>query len=245
MCKYVLIALLVVLIILMMVAAVVVQEYGWTGFLIMLGVLVVLAYIAKKSLPRLFRYLLTRPMRQMGAALRGARIVVHSISVTDAPEDDDFEDQYGEHAALLDHLNDPDDEDEEQPPIHYDWYHVEFTVFPPGPDSIEGAIRNRNGWSPDYIGARYIRVGKQDGSAAHGWPVGMADDLDAVQTAGVETWDGVEYVAPSETVFGDQRLRLHLGFSPGVNEATIVYAGFTEIGKVQLPRINNAPESSR
>ena len=54
----------------------------------------------------------------------------------------------------------------------------------------------------------------------------------------------LEYVSASETVFGDQRLRFHVGVAPEVNEVTIVYASLTEIGKVQLPRTNFAPEST-
>ena len=245
MCKYVLIALIVFLIVLMVVAAVVVQEYGWTGFLIMLGVLLVLAFIAKKLLPRLFRYLLMRPFRQMGAAMQGARIVVHSIAPASAPEDEEFDDPDEEQQAIEDDENDQDEDENQQPPVRFDWYHVEFTVIPPGPESIEGVMRHRNGWSPDYISAHYVPLGKQLENPMGGWSTNIATmDLDLVLNGDVEIWDGVEYVSPSETVFGDQRLRFHVGVAAQVNEVRIVYATLTEIGKVQLPRINIAPDST-
>src|SRR5215210_5251522 len=72
MCKWILIAILVAFVVLMAGAALVVQEYGWPGFLAFLVGLVVLGYVLRLGLPRVFVYFLTRPMRQMGAALRGA-----------------------------------------------------------------------------------------------------------------------------------------------------------------------------
>lgn len=98
---------------------------------------------------------------------------------------------------------------------------------------------------PDMIGARFIRPGKRTEDPSAFWPAnGATMDFDRVQHGGVKIWDGIEYVEPSESVFGEQRLRLSVGIDSEVNEATIVYANFTEIGKVRFPRMNITPEST-
>lgn len=246
MCKYILIALVLVLVILMVVAAVVVQEYGWTGFLILLGSMVVFLYVAKKLSPWLFQYLLQTPMRRMGQALRGGRIVVHSIVAAERPpefedDDDDFDDLEG--------IEDDDDFDEDEmnePAVHHDWYQVEFSVIPPGPDTSAGIVRNREGWLPSMIAVRYIRPGMRASSFIR---PGTGDfsprDFQLTEHGEVEVWDGENYVTPNETVFGEQRLRLLFGAAREVSEVAIVYAGVTEIGRVTIPRINIEPESTK
>src|SRR5262245_45038417 len=162
MCKYVLIGLIVALVILMVVAAVVVQEYGWTGFLILLVALVVLAYLAKKLFPRFLGYMLTRPLRAMGKALEGSRIELHSITPSEPPPREEWEAIDDEHG----HPDDPgqydydDDEGEHldyEPPVYdpsiLDWYSAEFTVIPRDSGSCEGSMVNRFAWNPMMISA--------------------------------------------------------------------------------------------
>src|SRR5947207_6300000 len=102
MCKYVLVGLLVFLVALMVAAALVVQAFGWVGFLVLLGGLAVLGLVARKLVPRLFMFLLMRPLRKMGAALRGSQIEVHSVEPCGPPTPEEL----GEETEVID-----DDED--------------------------------------------------------------------------------------------------------------------------------------
>src|SRR5215203_5980122 len=113
MCKYVALGLLILLVALM-VAALVVQAYGWTGFLVLLGALVVFGYVLRKATPRIFMYLLTRPLRRMGAALRGARLTVHAVTPCDPPPDDEYDPDDPDDAEAIEDANDEGSEDEDE-----------------------------------------------------------------------------------------------------------------------------------
>jgi hypothetical protein len=251
MCKYVLIGLTVFLVLLMVIAAVVVQEYGWTGFLIMLGVMVVLGYAARRLLPRLFGYLLMRPLRRMGEALRGATIVVHSVTPCEPPAPDDYsEDDNPEYIGddedddgFVDDSDDyMDDDADSAEPGPFQWYRVEFTVTPPDGGSCEGRFVTRHAWSPALIGATFGHPGSSRFNPYRGWPPPESFNDSMVQSAEVEIWDGADYVTPSESVFGEQRLRMRVGVTKSVSEATVTYTHLTEIGTIQFPRVDITPE---
>src|SRR5262245_1996508 len=112
MCKYIAIGLFVLLVGLMVGAAIVVQEYGWQGFLVLLAVLLVVGYAIKKVAPRLFVYMLTRPLRQMGAALRGATIVVHSVTPCEPPPPEEYDADPDYDAEAIEDDSDEEEEDD-------------------------------------------------------------------------------------------------------------------------------------
>jgi hypothetical protein len=257
MCKWILIAIVVAFVLLMAGAALVVQEYGWPGFLAFLVGLVVLAYVLRLGLPRLFMYLVTRPMRQMGAALRGARIVVHSVTPCDPPpaeeweedpsDDSDDEDHGGRRLTDRRDRDDEEDEDEtdeddedEDATGPLDWYQIELTVVPPDAGSSEGRMVTRPGWTPHLVGAVGPRPPGRPANPFRGWP--PADQFPGgVQQHGVEVWTGTDYDDPDDQVYGEQRLRLRVGVTRDVRTVTITYAHFTAIGEVRLPRIDVSP----
>jgi hypothetical protein len=248
MCKVVLIGLILALVLLMVVAAVVVQEYGWTGFLIFLAAMVVLVYLAKKMIPRLLRYMITRPMRSMGKALEGSRIVVHSVTPAEPPPREEWEGIDDEHGPE----NEMDDDDEgehldyEQPwanPSSLDWYSAEFSVIPRDAGPCEGRMVNRHGWNPGMISAVVRAPNLRSSDPFRGWSTSDDwNDQTIVQSADVEIWDNGEYVAPNDTVFNEQRLRLRIGVSRTVTAAVLVYFHFTQIGTISIPRIDIRPE---
>ena len=250
MCKYVLLVVLVVLVALMVVAAVVVQEYGWTGFLILLGALVVLGYVLRKATPRLFMYLLTRPLRRMGAALRGARLTVHSVVPCDPPPDDEEDDPYyRDDAEAIEDRDAESDEDEDEPdeeevaeeePVGpYDWYQIEFTITPRGEGSSEGRIVHRPSWSPPFVSAIRERPPLDRVNPFGGWP---PDNFTGdVQTMPPEVWADPDWDDEVNQVFGEQRLRMRVGVTRAVRAVTIVYAQFTDLGVVQLPIVDVTP----
>jgi len=261
MCKYVLLALVVFLVLLMAGAALVVQEYGWPGFLVFLASLVVVAFVLRTGLPVVFGHLLTRPLRQMGAALRGARIVVHSVAPceppprevwddggTDEDDDGDGSDLHGRRTADRHENEDQgqiedegEDDDEEAPAGSLDWYQIELTVVPPDAGSSEGRMITRQGWTPHLIGAVGPRPPMRSANPFRGWPA-AAQFPGSVESAGTELWTGSEYETPENQVFGEQRLRLRVGVTRDVRAVTITYAHFTDIGEVPLPRIDLPPD---
>ncbi|HKB05232.1 MAG TPA: hypothetical protein VKD90_23610, partial [Gemmataceae bacterium] len=228
------------------------------GFLALLAGLVVLAFVLRKGLPPVFMYLVTRPMRQMGAVLRGARIVVHSVTPCEPPPREDWEgdgaDDAEDDGRRIADRPDPDDdnedgdgggdeaedfEDAEQgaPVGPADWYQIELTVVPPDAGPSEGRIVTRRGWTPQLIGAVGPRPPMRASNPFRGWP--PADQFPwSVQHVPVELWTGSEYEIPEEQVFGEQRLRLRVGVSRDVRAVTITYAHFTDIGEVPLPRMD-------
>jgi hypothetical protein len=250
MCKYVLLVVLVVLVALMVVAAVVVQEYGWTGFLILLGALVVFGYVLRKATPRIFMYLLMRPLRRMGAVLRGARLTVHSVTPCDPPPEDEYDpDDQDDAEAIADRdrddesdEDDPDEEDEEEdrPVGPLDWYLIEFTVAPPGEESSEGRIVHRPSWSPAFVGAVGPRPPLGRINPFRGWPPPDQFTGD-VQNTPPEVWAEGGWDDEVNQVFGEQRLRMRVGVARAVRAVTIVYAQFTDLGAVPLPIVDVTP----
>jgi len=264
MCKYVAIALLVALVVLMAVAALIVQEFGWTGFFVVAGVVAVLLYVAKKSLPRLFMSLVTRPLRRMGAALRGSRIDVHSVTPCEPPPAEEYDQEYdgAEHdddgpPAIADrrrtsdrtYAADDDDDgiDDEEPDADeepvvgpLDWYHVEFTLVPPDAGPSEGRIVHRRSWSPQMLGALGAQPDQRNRHPYLSWPPDF-ENLAAVNVAEIEVWNGTDYEITDAELYGEQRLRLRVGVARNVAAIVITYAHFTELGEVRIPRIDVSP----
>ena len=254
MCKYVLLAVLVVLVALMVVAAVVVQEYGWTGFLILLGALVVFGYVLRKATPRIFLYWLTRPLRRMGAALRGARVTVHAVTPCDPPPEDEddpddrddaeaIEDRDDRDAADEDGTDDEEEDEDDEGELvgPFDWYLVEFTVTPPGEESSEGRIVHRPSWSPAFISAVGPRPPLDRMNPFRGRPPPGQFAWNVQYTpAAVRTDDGW-WDEEVNQVFGEQRLRMRVGVTRAVRAVTIVYAQFTDLGVVPLPIVDVTP----
>jgi hypothetical protein len=242
MCKYVLLIVLVFLVALMVVAAVVVQEYGWTGFLLLLGALVVFGYLLRKATPRIFLYLLTRPLRRMGAALRGARLTVHAVTPCDPPAYDEYDRDDAEAIEDSDdeESSEDEEEDDEEPAGPLDWYLIEFTVTPPGDPSSEGRIVHRPSWSPAFIAAVGPRPPLDRVNPFRGWP--PPDQFTwNVQYAPPEVWTGSDWDDESNQVYGEQRLRMRVGVTRAVRAVTIVYAQFTDLGVVPLPIVDVTP----
>lgn len=175
MCKYILIAVLIVVVVLMALAAFVVEWFGWKGFLVYIGVLVLTLFAARRMIPWLMMRLMMRPMRMAARVLRGATITVHSVVPTSAPEsvteddDDDYEegptirsggairDRRRDDADNDDDMDDDEDdegeEDDEAPysPADMDWYLVDFTLTPGGENSPEGRVLHRKSWDLNLV----------------------------------------------------------------------------------------------
>jgi hypothetical protein len=204
----------------------------------------VLGVLAIKALPRLFMYLLMRPLKKMGKVLHGARLTVHSVVPCDAPADEADEDEGEGWKALEDDEDrDPDEENdadyrEQFGPL--DWYEIEFTVTPAGDESSEGRIVHRPSWSPAFVSAVGRRSPLARANPFRGWPPTDAF-ADAVQATPPEVWTDPDWDAEVNQVYGQQMLRLRVGVTRAVREVTIVYAQFTELGVVRLPIVDVRP----
>jgi hypothetical protein len=256
MCRYVIIAIVVILVVLMVGAALVVQLYGWQGFAVFVAVLIVVMFVARKVLPSVFMRMLTRPIREMGAVLRGARVVVHSITPCDPPpqpEYDAYSDDTDQELQALedrpdrgeadeeeDGTDDADEEnDDDDGPV--DWYQIEFTVTPPSSGPSAGQVIHRRSWSPQLIGAARRGTPPPRSNTFRGWP-SMDQFANLLENMPAEVWDGSEFAELEGEVFGEKRLRMRFAVPPDVNAVTLTYAHYTEIGEVRLPRIDANPE---
>jgi hypothetical protein len=259
MCRIVLIIVVVVLVLLMVGAALVVQEYGWPGFLVFVAALMVTVYLARKAMPRVFVHMLTRPLRRMGAALRGARILVHSVTPCEPPPREEYDPEpdrddpdYDDEEAIEDRDDLKDDAGDEagglrdedettSPTVPLDWYWIEFTVTPADAGWSEGRIVHRRGWMPQLVGVVGPRAELARANPFRGWPLAM-QFTDAVQYTPAQVWDGVEFAESGMDVFGEQRLRMRVGVARDVRAVTISYAQYTDLGQAQIPRIDVSPE---
>ena len=66
-----------------------------------------------------------------------------------------------------------------------------------------------------------------------------------VQNLPAEVWNGYEYDTPTEALFGEQRLCMRVGVTRSIRAVTIAYAQFTNLGVVELPRIDVPPGEDR
>jgi hypothetical protein len=249
MCRNILIGLVVFFVLLMATAALIVQTYGWPGFLVFVAALVVLGFVGWWLLPQLFGFLLTRPMRQMGAVLKGARIVVHSVTPCDPPPEMEWNaDEDDEPPRITDRPRDQDDPDadddgddgDDEPIRPLDWYRLEFSVIPTDAGPTEGRMVTRRSWMPAMIGAAGVTPPLSRSNPLRGWPP-PEQFTDNVQHADVEIWNGDEFETPGDEVFGEQRLQMRVGVTPDVDVVTITYVQFNNLGEVRLPRIDARP----
>jgi hypothetical protein len=176
-------------------------------------------------------------MRRWGAALRGGRVIVHSVEPCDPPREEEH-DIRDDPEAIEEETADYEDTEyqDEEPPGPFDWYQVEFTVVPPGGKSSEGRIVTRRGWSPQLVGAVGPRPPLGSTGPFRGRPPPGQFPGD-VQSLPAQVWTATDYKEAIEQVFGEQRLRMRIGVTRAVRSVTITYAQFTDLGVIELPRI--------
>jgi hypothetical protein len=116
-------------------------------------------------------------------------------------------------------------------------------VTPPDTGSKEGGIVNRKAWVPQFIGAAGPRPELRRSNPFRGWP--PPDQFtDNVHHTAAQVWDGAEFAHSEREIFGEHRLRLRVGVTREVRTVTITYAQYTDIGEVQIPRIDVLPDQS-
>ena len=205
-------------------------------------------------------YFLTRPLRRAGAALRGSRIVVHAIIPCEPPSPEDYDPGM--------EPDDPDDQDyqaieddrtyEEHDEIDEEEMVTNAAGAPrlvPGRVHVDSAGRGRIDRRSDGRPSAVVELVYDRARRAHGpklsgptrFVVGprWTSSPGASQNTPVEVWDGDEYAVPDAAVFGEQRLRMRIGVTRDIRTVTLTYAQFTDIGQIQIPRIDVFPEHDR
>ena len=78
-------------------------------------------------------------------------------------------------------------------------------------------------------------------------PAGMPAFFEAfgspeVQMADIETWSGTAFEPDAEAeIFGAGRLRARVGIGRKIGTVLLMYAHFTEVGEIRIPRIDATP----
>jgi hypothetical protein len=173
----------------------------WAG----VGLVVVLGISAKLLIGTVFKRFFLGMFETKSAALRGASARLHAI--TEAPEpkpdfDDDFDDE--------------DDEDpiERTPRL---WRYIDVSIDVPE-RSADSDQCGMTMWEPGEL--MIVEPSAKAGKATD--LEGFDDDLGEVHS--VDVMQGGSWVAlDGDKVLGSQRLRLHVGVRPGVDEFKLRY----------------------
>ena len=77
-------------------------------------------------------------------------------------------------------------------------------------------------------------------------PAGMPAFFDQfgspeVQTDDLTPWDGSREEEMSTEVFGESRFRARVGIGRKIGTLLLMYAHFTEVGEIRIPRIDATP----
>jgi hypothetical protein len=167
----------------------------------------------------LFLRAVTAPFEAKGAALRGARLVVHAVEAIAAPV-------RAPRPALAmagggGEEDECDDTCDDTPPA-WRWYRVDATVTPPA--LTDGPFR---GWAPGELG-----IVSRDADTS---PKAPSDDGTA-SIKGVEVFEDGAFVNDEGMSFeGEKRLRLTIACAPELQVAKLRYY-FEGFGIIDLPR---------
>ena len=252
MCRWLFVIVIVAILAITATGVIVVDYFGWRGFLVFAVCLCIGLWLLKRSLPRilmtLFSRAMTRPLREMGAVLRGYRVTVHSVLSCDTPvdfENDDDDAESIEDDDRGDDQHDDADEDDsevtEQLPERLEWYRIDFTLSPPDGEPKVGRIVVRPPWSVSMLGFSRPKGERPP------LPMGLSDLRLAADVfdSTFQIWDGAEFVEIDDEVHGEHRLCARVGVGPDVRTIVLIYAHLTEIGEIQLPRIDVTPGPSK
>jgi hypothetical protein len=211
-------------------AAAIYNLLGPWGTGILVGVLALFCCVVYVHGGSLLEWWLLRTARSIGAVLRDATVTVHSITAAPEPDrsvwvqDEDDEAFEADLAAA------------DLPEGNYDWYYLDLTITP----KANSETGSDQGWEPSAL-----QLARADRKLD-------ALDLDVdCLVAQVEGWQGGQFgpcQEQNETVHGARRLRLHAGFTAGMDHVQLVYLGHA-LGELHLPAVKRstmgAPGSDR
>lgn len=190
----------------------------WGSLLAATGTYVVVGL----ALKAMFFRLMTAPFKAKGAPLKGARLVVHSVTAVAAP--------VAKPRLVLAHAGGGCDEDAcegeettDSTPADWRWYCLDATVSPPA--MSEGPFR---GWQPSEL-----RIVPVDADTS---PRASTDAEDCAEIKSVEYFEDGSFVADEGMSFeGERRLRMTIACAPELSTAKLRYY-FEGFGRIDLPK---------
>ncbi|HWX20348.1 MAG TPA: hypothetical protein VN578_10660 [Candidatus Binatia bacterium] len=234
MLKLILVAILVALLFVGGLAVALFHFWGWKGLVAFPFLLIVLIWVSKVLLGKLFKGLALRLFSMKSSALRGASMTVHSVTPVPEPvgedsadeneeegdEDEEVEDEEPrEEDGNEEEEEDEDEEKEEEEEERRQYYAVDLTVTPS--DKCQGRF-----WEPgEFILASEKVKGLED-----------LEEKEVGSVNEVLVWNGSEFGPDEEGKYpGSQRLKVTFGVKPGSTKAWLQYYNET-LGPLELPR---------
>ena len=176
------------------------------------------------ALKTLFFKAVTAPFKAKGAPLRGARLVVHSLTAVAAPVREQKRALAMAGAGGGDDGGSDDDCDSahDSMPETWRWYCIDATVTPPA--MTDGPFR---GWAPGELS-----VVSQDADTS---PSAPTDD-GVASIKGIEVFEDGAFTKDDGLSFeGEKRLRLTIACAPDLQAAKLRYY-FEGFGCIELPK---------
>ena len=221
--RLILIALLAVLVLIGGIAVCLFHFWGWKGLIAFPFIVVVLVWLAKVVIGKLFKRLALGLFGIKSGVLRGATMNVHSARAIPKPPDPepgpdpDEDDESDDESETDDEDSNADDEPEELDSPK-DYVEVDVTITPKGDagDSV---------WEPTELMLTTEKI------------TSLADleEKEAGTTHSVEIWNGTAFGPDDPGKYpGEQRLKIIFAVKPGTTRAWLHY--YSEpIGELTLP----------
>lgn len=206
----------VILILVIVLLVLAIKYLPWWALLILIAIPILgWRYIGGAVLYVMFR----RTARSLGKVLRGATVTVHTIEAVPPPDAKVLEEAFADEEE--------DDEDFasealDEPPEARDWYLIEVSIEPkPFPAAHEED--DPGGWQPEALALVPEDAGP--GEIDMGCRVGRIE----------RQVEGGYRIAGNWCSYGDERLRLLIGVTPGLKKLKFCYF-FEEFGgHIELP----------
>lgn len=194
--------------------------YSWKGWIALPVVILLLVWIAKKLIGLAFRRFALGLFTMKSKALRGATLVVHSITPVAKPE---FPEDSEEESAESDDSEEESEEDdaEMEPEEPKEYFAIDMTITPQTSEW-------ESVWEPSELMLSSEKVSSM---------IDLHDESKQIgSTEAVAIWNGTEFGDDDPGKYpGPKRLRVTFGVKPGTSRASINYYA-EALGEVELPR---------
>lgn len=221
MIRFILIIVGLALLILVGVTAALQHFFGWKGLIAVPFLLIAMIWIGKKVAGAVIKTFATKLFEGKASVLKGAAIIVHSVTPTSKPvreRHNDSEDEETEESEPVD-ASDAEDVDEDvldDGPRCY--YEVDMTITPQA-EASEAV------WEP----GEFLLTCK---------PISNLGDLDTADAGApekIQVWDGTAFGSDDVGKYpGEQRLKITFALKPGTKTSYLQYYNQT-IGQLEFP----------
>ncbi len=236
MCRRLLFSFSLLVFICMVAAVAVYSHFGWTGVLILAGVIVGGALLTPLLVKGLLTRLIMMAFQAKGAVLKSATVEIHHISPAEPP---DRAEELEYHRTLMDEIgegfddetDDPDDYIAEQlkNDAECNWYQIDVTITPKTTAANKTPFHL---WEPGEL-----MLANPNSTMSFQISDGDEDAGPEAEIHKIQIWEEGEFHDDEGLKYpGPQRLLLHAGVPRGSREAQFMYY-FNRFGKFELPVI--------